>query len=76
VIGGQRIPINIGVNWPGGHAVTGVCCFPDGLLIKNSWGKDWQGNYKKPSYKILPWRQVEEGLGIFTCVACRSMVIN
>lgn len=74
---GRRIPVNIGVNWGGGgHAITCVACLPDGVLIKNSWGADWNGGYRKPSYKILPWRQVDSGLDGFSCVACRSAVIS
>lgn len=74
---GRRIPVNIGVNWQGGgHAILGCCCLPSGLRIKNSWGSTWNGGDVKPSYKVLSWKQVDQGLATFSCVACRSAIIS
>ena len=64
-----RIPGSIGVTWSGGggHQIQAVRWDKarDGLVTKNSWGPDYAGTWTKPTYDLLPRRQVESGLQTF-----------
>lgn len=75
------IPGCVGVTWFGGGGHEIRCTRWDksknGLVIKNSWSGDDEGNIGKPTFWLLPRRMVEAGLNTYgPAVFIRSMKLS